>query len=189
MESLSPSSSCFRFRRRDCNPHMEAAVRPPERDGGPHSKPASYNHPVGIGTGASLAFVFAVSILLSQWPLAFGDTYHLLAAQMVAAGRKPYLDFFVQQVPLYPLICGAWLRLFGTSWHAANLFSGLLICGSASIVARIASRIFAEPEWGGKGSVIAVLLFGLNLQVAQSGDDAQPYALCIFFSLAAWLAA
>ena len=31
----------------------------------------------------------------------------MLAAQMVAAGRKPYLDFFVQQVPLYPLICGA----------------------------------------------------------------------------------
>ena len=56
---------------------------------------------------------------------------------MVAAGRKPYLDFFVQQVPLYPLICGAWLRLFGTSWQAANLFSGLLICGSAALVARI----------------------------------------------------
>jgi len=136
-----------------------------------------------------LAFVFALAILLSQWPLAFGDTYHLLAAQMVAAGRKPYLDFFVQQVPLYSLICGAWLRIFGSSWQAANLLSGLLICGSAAIIARIASRIYAGTEWGSRGRVIAVLLFGLNLLVAQSGDDAQPYALCTFFCLAAWLAA
>ncbi len=137
----------------------------------------------------SLVLVFTLAILFSQWPLAFGDTYHLLAAQMVAAGRKPYLDFFVQQVPLYPLICGAWLRIFGTSWHAANLFSGLLICASAAMVARIATRIFAEPGWGAQGSIVAVLLFGLNVPVAQSGDDAQPYALCMFFCLSAWLAA
>lgn len=142
-----------------------------------------------MGVLESLAFVFVLAILISQWPLAFGDTYHVLAAQMVAAGRKPYLDFFVQQVPLYPLICGAWLCIFGTSWQAANLFSGLLICGSAAIIARIASRIYAESEWGAKGGIIAVLLFGLNLQVAQSGDDAQPYALCMFFCLSAWLAA
>jgi len=136
-----------------------------------------------------LAIVFVLAILISQWPLAFGDTYHLLAAQMVAAGRKPYLDFFVQQVPLYPLICGGWLRIFGSSWQAANLFSGLLICGSAAIIARIASRIYGDSEWAAKGRFIAVLLFGLNLLVAQSGDDAQPYALCMFFCLSAWLAA
>jgi hypothetical protein len=95
----------------------------------------------------------------------------------------------VQQVPLYPLICGAWLRIFGSSWQAANLLSGLLICGSAAIIARIASRIYSASEWGAKGSIAAVLLFGLNLQVAQSGDDAQTYALCMFFCLSAWLAA
>src|ERR1700741_2988196 len=103
---------------------MEAAIRPPESDDRPHSAP-SIPGPSGprgeTGLRESLAFVFALAILISQWPLQFGDTYHLLAAQMVAAGRKPYLDFFVQQVPLYPLICGAWLRIFGTSWPAANL--------------------------------------------------------------------
>ena len=168
---------------------MEAAIRPSESGGGPHSASSSRGQSVQTGVRDSLAAVFALAILLSQWPLAAGDTYHVLAAQMVAAGRKPYLDFFLQQVPLYPLICGAWLRIFGTSWQAANLFSGLLICGSAAMVARIASRIFAEADWQAKGIIAAVLLFGLNLQVGQSGDDAQPYALCIFFSLAAWLAA
>ena len=53
----------------------------------------------------------------------------------------------------------------------------------------IASRIYAKSEWGTKGGIVAVLLFGLNLQVAQSGDDAQPYALCMFFCLLAWFAA
>ena len=168
---------------------MEAAIRPPASGGGPHVASSSRGQRVPIGVRGSLAAVFALAIVLSQWPLAAGDMYHVLAAQMVAAGRKPYLDFFLQQVPLYPLICGAWLRIFGTSWHAANLFSGLLICGSAAIVARIASRIYTEAEWGTKGSIVAVLLVGLNLQVAQSGDDAQPYALCMFFSLSAWLLA
>jgi len=168
---------------------MEAEIRSPESGGGPHSAASSQARRGHGGVVTSLGFVFALAILLSQWPLAFGDTYHLLAAQMVAAGRTPYLDFFVQQVPLYPLICGAWLRIFGTSWQAANLFSGLLICGSAALVARIANRIYGASEWGSKGVIIAVLLFGLNLLVAQSGDDAQPYALCMFFSLAAWLAA
>ncbi len=168
---------------------MEAAVRPPESDGGQHSASSSHGQYSRTHIRESLALVFALAILLSQWPLAFGDTYHVLAAQMVAAGRKPYLDFFVQQVPLYPLICGAWMHFFGTSWQAANLLSGLLICGSAAIIARIASRIYAESEWGTKGSIMAVLLVGLNLRVAESGDDAQPYALCIFFCLSAWLAA
>ncbi len=168
---------------------MGASIRPPESGGGPHSALFSRGQRVPMGVRDSLAAVFTLAIVLSQWPLAAGDTYHVLAAQMVAAGRKPYLDFFLQQVPLYPLICGAWLRVFGSSWQAANLFSGLLICGSAAILARIASRIYAEAEWGTKGTIAAVLLFGLNLQVAQSGDDAQPYALCMFFSLSAWLAA
>jgi hypothetical protein len=168
---------------------MEAAVRPPESDRGPHSAPSSQGWRGRRGVLESLAVVFALAILLSQWPLAFGDAYHLLAAQMVAAGRKPYLDFFIQQVPLYPLICGAWMRLFGPSWQAANLLSGLVIGGSAAILVRIASRIYAEAEWGARGSIIAVLLFGLNLRVAESGDDAQPYALCLFFSVSALLAA
>jgi hypothetical protein len=170
---------------------MEAAIRPPESDDTAHSASSIRNRgsqSQQTGVRESLAFVFALAVLISQWPLQFGDTYHVLAAQMVAAGRKPYLDFFFQQVPLYPLLCGAWLRIFGTSWQAANLFSGLLICGSAAIVARIASRMYAEVEWAAKGSIAAVLLFGLNLLVGQSGDDAQPYALCIFFSLLAWLA-
>jgi len=168
---------------------MEAAVRPPESDGGSYSAPSSHARRGHEGVLVSLSVIFALAILLSQWPLAFGDTYHLLAAQMVVAGRKPYLDFFLQQVPLYPLICGAWLRIFGTSWQAANVLSGLLICGSAAIIARIASRAYSDSGWRAKGSIIAVFLFGLNLQVAESGDDAQPYALCMFFCLSAWLAA
>jgi hypothetical protein len=47
-----------------------------------------------MGILASLVFTFVFAILVSQRPLVIGDTYHVLAAQMVAAGRKPYVDFF-----------------------------------------------------------------------------------------------
>jgi hypothetical protein len=47
-----------------------------------------------MGVLASLAFVFVLAIRISQRPIYVGDSYHLLAGQMVAAGRMPYVDFF-----------------------------------------------------------------------------------------------
>jgi len=143
-----------------------------------------------IGILASLAFIIVLAIQISQRPFGFvGDFYHVLACQMVAAGRKPYVDFFIQQAPLYSLVCGAWMRIFGSSWYAANLLSALLVCGSATIIAGIASQIYSETGWGVKGGIVALLLFGLNFLVAQNGDIAEPYALCMFFCLLAWAAA
>jgi hypothetical protein len=143
-----------------------------------------------IGILASLAFIIVLAIQISQRPFTFvGDFYHVLACQMVAAGRKPYVDFFIQQAPLYALVCGAWMRIFGSSLYAANLLSALLVCGSATIITGIASQIYSETGWGVKGGIVALLLFGLNGLVAQAGDTAQPYALCMFFCLLAWAAA
>jgi hypothetical protein len=139
-----------------------------------------------IGVLASLAFVFVLAIGISQRPIMSGDGYHLLAGQMVAAGRLPYVDFFFQQAPLYALVCGAWMRIVGSSWQAANLLSALFVGGSAMIIARIARQIYSESGWGVKGSIVALLLFGLNIQLAQMGDIAQPYSLCMFFCLLAW---
>jgi len=105
-----------------------------------------------MGILASPAFVFTFAILISQRPLVFGDPYHVLACQLVAAGRKPYVDFFFQQPPLYSLVCGAWMHIFGSSWYTANLLSALLVCGSATIIAGIARKAFSESGWGVKGS-------------------------------------
>jgi hypothetical protein len=138
---------------------------------------------------ASLASVCLLAIGISQRPLVAGDTYHVLACQMVAAGRLPHVDFFIQQAPLYPLVCGMWMRIFGSSWQAANLLSALLVCGSATILAGIARQIYSESTWETKGSIVVLLFFGLNFQVVEYGEIAQPFALCIFFSLLACLAA
>ena len=143
----------------------------------------------GMGTLASLVFIIVLAIQISQQSSGFGDSYHVLACQMVAAGRKPYVDFFIQQAPLYSLVCGAWMRIFGSSLYTANLLSALLVCGSATIISGIANQIYSETGWGVKGGIVAPLLFGLNIQVAQLGDIAQPYALCMFFCLLAFAAA
>jgi hypothetical protein len=139
-----------------------------------------------IGILVSLALIFTVAILISQRPLLFGDPYHVLACQLVAAGKKPYVDFFFQQTPLYPLICGTWLRIFGSSWYAANLLSALLVGGSATVLANLARKTFSESGWAVTGSVVTLLFFGLNLQLVRWGNVAQPYALCMLFCLLAW---
>lgn len=85
-----------------------------------------------------------------------GDGYHVLAAQLVAAGRMPYRDFFLQQMPLYELICGAWMAVFGSGWRVATLLSAFLVCGCALLLMRIARRTYAASGWGTQGSVVVL---------------------------------
>jgi hypothetical protein len=55
----------------------------------------------GIALGAVLALISAGLIVNSQTiAFAWDEGFHLLAAQLIAHGRRPYLDFCFAQSPL-----------------------------------------------------------------------------------------
>ena len=48
-----------------------------------------------------VAGLFAILLVYSQTAaFAWDEGYHVLAAQLIARGKRPYLDFFFPQAPL-----------------------------------------------------------------------------------------
>jgi len=66
----------------------------------------------------------AAFLLYSQtWAFAWEETYHLLAAQLILNGKRPYLDFCFPQTPLNAYWNAAWMALFGRAFRPRILFS------------------------------------------------------------------
>jgi len=136
---------------------------------------------------ALLTFVVAGIIAFSQLGAGLGDEgFHLLAAQLVLSGKKPYLDFFYQHTPLYIYVCAAWMRLFGDSWRAAHLLSAIFTAGSVVLVATYVFNRWKDKSGRVAVAVTTTLLLGFNFALITNGTLGQPYSFCLFFSVAAF---
>src|SRR5262249_27219176 len=89
--------------------------------------------------------LFAVAIVLAACLvlIAYSQTiayyrdegFDLLAAQLVVAGKKPYLDFFYQHTPLFTYLTAGWMRLFGQGWRSAHALAAFFTSGSVIVAA------------------------------------------------------
>src|SRR6185295_19778220 len=69
-------------------------------------------------------------VAYSQTVAYFGDeSLHLVAGQLIAAGKRPYLDFFYQHTPLWAYLVGLLVVIFGESWRAVHFVAALLTGG------------------------------------------------------------
>src|SRR6185437_1341306 len=88
-----------------------------------------------IGLWSALVCSLAVIVTFSQIGAGLNDEgFHLLAAQLVLSGKRPYSDFFYQRTPLYIYITAGWMRLFGDTWRAAHALSALFTSGCVVLV-------------------------------------------------------
>ena len=103
------------------------------------------------------------------------ESYHLLAAQLIGAGKTPYLDFCFPQTPLNAYWNAAWMRLLGQSWRVPHILAALLTVGAVLMTADFARRRFSESA-----AITAGAVTGLNAMVFIYGPLAQPYGMCLF---------
>src|SRR5580692_2385961 len=76
-------------------------------------------------------YLSALVVLIGAGLIAYSETlafawdegFHLLAAQLILRGMRPYLDFFHAQTPLYAYWNAFWMRILGDTWRAAHLVS------------------------------------------------------------------
>ena len=59
------------------------------------------------------------------YAFAWDEGFHLLAAQLILRGMRPYLDFFHAQTPLYAYWNSFWMKIFGDTWHTAHVVSAV----------------------------------------------------------------
>lgn len=144
------------------------------------SLPASIYVVVAILALALLAYSQAVA----YW----GDeSLHLLAAQLINAGKRPYLDFFYQHTPLFAYLNAGLMRVFGENWRAPHLCSALMTSGCVLLIATYVFTRLRGTKWQVSSAIIAAIFVGLNSYVISFGTVALPYGYCLFFTTASFL--
>jgi 4-amino-4-deoxy-L-arabinose transferase and related glycosyltransferases of PMT family len=108
------------------------------------------------------------ALLIFLW-LAFtrnvdGDEgLYLEAARLVAQGKKLYIDFFFQQMPLIPYLYAGWMKIFGFTLMSARLFSALWTAASVFMVLWYVGRRTDSPL---TVLLTSILLFANGLLLA-----------------------
>ncbi len=135
-----------------------------------------------------LGSLTALLLGFSQTAAFFGDEgFHLLAARLVNAGKRVYLDFFYPHAPLYVYVIAAWMRVVGDTWRSVHALSAL--CTSASI-ALVTWYVFTRSRgsrWRLAAATSAALLMGLNVLVIWYGTIGQAFGLSLFLTVTAFL--
>ncbi len=127
-------------------------------------------------------------LIYSQLVAYWGDeSLHLVAAQLMNTGKRPYLDFFYHHPPLFAYLAAVLLRIFGESWRVVHAASALLTGGSVLLTSVYVTRRTREARLPLTLPIVAALLVGLNCYVISFGTVALPYGFCLFFSVAAFL--
>src|SRR4051794_30216377 len=84
-----------------------------------------------------LMSLYAAVFLFYAETLAFtlDEGYHLLAAQLIRAGKTPYLDFCFPQTPLNAYWNALWLGVLGHSWRGPHLLAALATLAAVALTA------------------------------------------------------
>lgn len=137
---------------------------------------------------AVLSAFAAIFLVYSQtWAFTWDESYHLLAAQLIAAGRTPYLDFTFPQSPLNAYWNAGLMRALGQGWRAPHFFAACFTIGAVLLTADYVLRRFPVPTWRLAAAVTAALAAGLNATVFEYGS-LQAYGICLLMLAAAFRA-
>src|SRR3974390_2043183 len=85
---------------------------------------------------------------------AWDEGFHLLAAQLINGGKRPYADFFFAQAPLNAYLNALWMRLFGETWRVPHAISAVLSIAAIFLTADYVLRRFPEPRWRVAAAVV-----------------------------------
>jgi hypothetical protein len=149
------------------------------------SRPGEHGHLRYLCAGAALLFAFLLFYSQTR-AFSWDEGFHLLAAQLILAGKRPYLDFCFPQTPLNAYLTAGWMRLFGDTWRAVHVLEAFWVAGAAFLTADYIRSRFPVPNWRLAGALAAGAAVALNSQVVLFGTIGQSYGLCLFLIVAAF---
>ena len=144
-------------------------------------------HWIVLAVAALVAVLLAVYAQLRAF--AWDEGWHLLAAQSINRGKRPYLNFCYPQTPLNAYWNAAWMRALGNTWRVPHAVAAAMTTLAVLLTVGYLLRRFPEAEWRPAVAVAVLATFGFNIQVVQFGTISQAYSLCLFLSVCAFLCA
>jgi len=144
--------------------------------------------------GGSRIWLYATWIGLAAGLMVYAQTFaftddegfHLMAAQLIKAGKRPYLDFCFNQTPLNAYWNAFWMRLFGESWRTAHALAALETCAAVVLAGQFVLARLPERSWRLGGSMAATLMIGCTTNLVAFGPLAQAYGMCLFTTVCAF---
>jgi hypothetical protein len=129
----------------------------------------------------------AVLIVYSRTKaFAWDEGFHLLTAQLIKAGKRPYIDWVFSQPPLNAYWNALWMGVFGESWRAVHTVAALCTAGAVFLIARFTLAQFPVPRWRLPLAILTAILVGTNIVVVQYGTVGQAYGLALLAITAAF---
>ncbi len=133
------------------------------------------------------ALLAAALVAYSQtYAFAWDEGFHMVAAQLIKAGRRPYLDWMFPQTPLNAYWNGFWLRTVTESWRTVHAVAAIQTAIAALLTGIFALRKFPVARWRLASAIFCTVLVGTNLGVVEFGTLAQAYAFCLLATVAAF---
>lgn len=134
-----------------------------------------------------VALLGAGLIVYSQTDaFAWDEGFHLLTAQLITRGKRPWVDFNFSQTPLNAYWNAFWMILFGQSWRVAHAVAAVMTTGAILMTADYLYSRFPIPGWRFATALFASFALGLNVLIVQFGTIGQAYGLCLFLIVAAF---
>ncbi len=141
--------------------------------------------PFFILCGAVLLLCAGLVVYSQTLGFSFDEGFHLLAAQLILSGKRPYLDFCFPQPPLNAYWNAAWMRIFGESWRIPHLFAALLLAGAVLLSAQYTFSRFPVVRWRLAAGLLTAVALAVNVPVVQFGT-VQAYGLGLLLIVAAF---
>ena len=110
--------------------------------------------------------------------------FHLIAAQLINEGKRPYLDFCFPQTPLNAYWTAFCMRILGHSWRVVQGMATLATVGAVVLASTYVFRRLPAAGWRVAAATATAVLFGLNELVFRFGTIAQAYGLCMLLMVA-----
>jgi hypothetical protein len=117
---------------------------------------------------------------------AWDEGFHVLTAQLITRGERPYLDFNFSQTPLNAYWNAFWMMVLPQSWRTVHAVASLMTTGAILMTADFLFVRFPVVQWRFPAALMAALVVGLNVLIVQYGTIGQAYGLSLFLIVAAF---
>lgn len=117
---------------------------------------------------------------------AWDEGFHVLTAQLITRGERPYLDFNFSQTPLNAYWNAFWLIVLPQSWRTVHTVASLMTTGAILMTADFLFVRFPVEGWRFPAALMTAFVVGLNVLIVQYGTIGQAYGLSLFLIVAAF---
>src|SRR6202451_3790250 len=111
--------------------------------------------------GLVTALLVGLVIFSQTDSFAWDEGFHLLTAQLITRGKRPYLDFNFSQTPLNAYWNAFWMTIFPQTWRTPHAVASLMTTGAILLTADFLFVRFPAVRWRFSTAIMASFVIGL----------------------------